>query len=117
MDLKSGYYQIRMKEGDEWKTTFKTKYDLYEWLIIIFGLTNVLSIFIRLMNHMFCTFISKFIVMYFDDILIYNKSLNEHIDHLLNVLDVLCKLQLYTSIKKCNFYIEKIIFLGYVVTA
>nr|ABG37652.1 integrase [Populus trichocarpa] len=59
----------------------------------------------------------KFIVMYFDDILIYNKNLNEHIDHLLNVLDVLRKVQLYANLKKCNFYIEKIMFLGYFVTA
>jgi len=70
-----------------------------------------------LMNHILRVFIGKFIVMYFDDILIYNKNLNEHIDHLLNVLDVLRKVQLYANLKKCNFYIEKIMFLGYFVTA
>ena len=69
------------------------------------------------MNHILRVFIGKFIVMYFDDILIYNKNLNEHIDHLLNVLDVLRKVQLYANLKKCNFYIEKIMFLGYFVTA
>ena len=82
-----------------------------------FELTNMPSTFMRWMNHILHAFIGRFVVAYFDDILIYNKGLDEHIDHLRQVLDVLKKESLYSNIMKCDFYFEKIIFLRYIVSA
>ncbi|RDX85346.1 hypothetical protein CR513_33491, partial [Mucuna pruriens] len=100
MDLHSRYHQIYMEEGNEWKTAFKTMFSLYEWLIMPFGLKNALSTFMRLMNHILHSYIGQCVVVYFDDTLVYSKCLNDHMEHVQQVLTLLKDKSLYINLEK-----------------
>ncbi|GJT90960.1 putative reverse transcriptase domain-containing protein [Tanacetum coccineum] len=108
MDLRSGYHQLRVREGDIPKTVFRTRYGHYEFQVMPFGLTNSLAVFMDLMNYVCKPFLDKFVIIFIDDILIYSKKKKEHEEHLKAVLELLKKEKLYAKFFKYPSKIESI---------
>ncbi|RVW76388.1 Retrovirus-related Pol polyprotein from transposon 17.6 [Vitis vinifera] len=113
LDLRSTYYQVRIAEGDELKTTCVTKYGSYEFLVMLFDLTNAPTTFYTLMNKIFLPYLDKFVVVYLDDIVMYSNTLKEHIEHLRKVFKILRQNELYVKKEKCSFAKEEVSFLGH----
>jgi hypothetical protein len=117
IDLYSGYHQIKICDEDIPTTAFSTRYGLYEYLVMSFGLTNALAHFIYLMNSVFMPELDKFVVVFIDDILVYSKSMEDHEEHLWVMLQRLRDHQLYTKFSKCEFWINEVPFLGHVISS
>jgi hypothetical protein len=115
MDLKSGFHLIRIREGDEWKTAFRTRYGLYEYTIMPFGLTNAPSTFQDMMNHIFRDMIDMGLLAYLDDLLIYADTVERHDEIIQEVLRRLTKNRLAISPDNCVWRTQEVEFLGYLI--
>ncbi|KAL0537688.1 hypothetical protein IC582_026673 [Cucumis melo] len=116
IDLRSGYHQLRIKDGDIPKTAFRSRYGHYEFIVMSFGLTNAPAVFMDLMNRVFREFLDTFVIVFIDDILIYSKTEAEHEEHLRMVLQTLRDNKLYAKFSKCEFWLKQVSFLGHVVS-
>ena len=116
IDLRSGYYQLKIKEEDISKTAFRTRYGHYEFLVMPFGLTNAPAAFMELMNRIFQPLLDDSVIVFIDDILVYSRSNQEHEEHLRNVLSILREKKLYAKFSKCEFWLNEVAFLGHVIS-
>ena len=107
---------MKIREQDIPKTTFTTRYGLYEYTVMSFGLTNAPAYFMCMMNKVFMEFLDKFVVVFIDDILVYSKNEEEHKEHLRLVLEKLREHQLYAKFSKCEFWLKEVGFLGHVIS-
>ncbi|KAA3480432.1 DNA/RNA polymerases superfamily protein [Gossypium australe] len=116
IDLRFGYYQLRVKDSDVSKTAFRTRYGHYEFLGMPFRLTNSPAVFMDLMNQIFRSYLDRFVVIFIDDILIYSRDESKYAEHLRIVLQTLRDKQLFAKLSKCEFWLQKVGFLGYIVS-
>ena len=117
IDLRSGYYQLRVKGVNVPKIAFRTCYGHYEFLVMPFGLTNASVAFMDLMNGGFHPHLDQFVVVFIDDILVYSKDAQEHEQHLRLVLQILREKQLFAKLSKCDFWLKEVSFLGHIISS
>ena len=117
IDLRSGYHQVRVQEVDIHKTAFRTRYGLYEFVVLPFGLCNAPATFMRLMNDIFRDELDRCVLIYLDDLLIFSPSLEQHLRDLRTILEKLRQHRLYAKLSKCEFLKKEIRFLGHLITA
>ncbi|GJP79414.1 hypothetical protein CLOP_g9648 [Closterium sp. NIES-67] len=117
LDLRSGYWQIRMADNSIHKTAFRTRYGSYEYLLMPFGLTNAPATFQAEMNHILRPLLDECVVVYLDDILIYSRDMKQHVEHLRRVFEILRRERFYVKLSKSEFALEKVLFLGHMVSA
>ena len=116
IDLHTGYHQLRVKETDIPKTTFRTRYGHFEFTVMPFGLTNAPTAFMVRMHRVFRPYLDQIVMVFVDDILINSQLEREHEDHLRIILQLLRDHQLYANFSKCEFWLTKVRFLGHVVS-
>ncbi|GKE54334.1 putative reverse transcriptase domain-containing protein [Tanacetum coccineum] len=117
IDLTSGYHQLRVRDEDIPKTTFRTRYGHYEFQVMPFRLTNAPTIFMDLMNRVCKPYLDKFMIVFIDDILIYSKSEEEHAEHLRLILELLKKEELYAKFSKYDFWLSRVQFFRHVIVS
>nr|GFA74630.1 hypothetical protein [Tanacetum cinerariifolium] len=114
-DLRSGYHQLRLHENDIPKTVFRTRYGHFKFTVMPFGLTKAPTIFMDLINRVCRPCVDKFVIVFVDNILIYSKTQEEHVEHLWLVLELVKKEKLYAKFSKCEFWLREVQFLGHVI--
>ncbi|MBW0551112.1 hypothetical protein O181_090827 [Austropuccinia psidii MF-1] len=117
IDLRGAYNLLRIKEGDEHLTSFRSKYGSYEYFVMLFGLTNASDSFQILVNDIIADFLDIFVVVYLDDIMVFSSSEEEHVKHVASVLQTLRDNNLFCKASKCVFHASSVEYLGYVVSS